>query len=482
MKEFYRLNPPPVFVEIGLDSLKVLRGDRGFELPLERVAGGRLSVACREKLVAGLRKNLDRKNWQPRVRAICGLGAHGVSLRKVLLPVAMAGGLEDVLRLQIEKEFPLPPDDLAWGWHELTHHAPRREAVIAAVRKETLEDYTGVFSAAGLIPEFTVSAFARELLCPSPAGAYAILEAGRLQAELASFENGVASGLRILPSGDGLPEALLKCSGAKVVYLAGNTIPSAWVDSLSGRIECRRLEYPGGEGISTATLGLKKSFTEKIKLLRLRAKPRPAKMSFASIDLSRIETRRWAVRAAVLLAVILILPLAEVLVVKPFLAGRLAAFKEQRQRFAAVVDPEMHFLQDFKQSQPPYLDALYLLSKAAPPGLRLDSLTINQHGDISLKAAMPGAQQVVDFRSKLIDTGFFENITLEEQTPVPFQPKVNIRMTAQWKSAAARARVKIGPAPGEMAMTGPGATAMAGAAHAAGASPVAPGSPKSRIP
>ena len=452
------LNPPPVFLEIGLDSLKVLRGDHGFELPLERAGNGKLSAACREKLVAGLQTYLGRKNWQPRVRAICGLSAHGVSLRKVALPAMATNGLENILRLQIEKEFPLSAEELAWGWRECSSGPDRREAVIAAVRKETIEYYTGILSAAGLAPEFTVAAFARELLCPSPAESSAVLDVGRFQAELASFENRVPAGLRILNSGDGLADAVLKGTGAKVIYLSGAATSSPGLaDKLAGRIECRRLEVAEGEGFSSATVGLRKSFTEKIALLSLRAKPRPTRTFlayFASFDFSRIETRRWAARAVALLAALAILPFAEPLVVKPFLAGRLAAFKNQKQHFVSVVDPELHFLQAVKQDQPPYLDAFYLFSKAAPPGLRLDSITINQHGEISLKAAMSGAQQVTDFRSKLMDSGFFANITVEEQTPVPFQQKVNVRMTAQWKSAASRAGLKIKPSADELAVAG----------------------------
>ena len=79
----------------------------------------------------------------------------------------------------------------------------------------------------------------------------------------------------------------------------------------------------------------------------------------------------------------------------------------------------MQFLQSLKQSQPPYLDTLYVFSKAAPPGLHLDSLTMDQHGEIQVRATMQSADQVMDFRSKLIASGFFANITVEEQIAEP---------------------------------------------------------------
>ncbi len=143
-----------------------------------------------------------------------------------------------------------------------------------------------------------------------------------------------------------------------------------------------------------------------------------------------------------------------------------------------MVDPELRFLLILKQSQPPYLDALYVFSKAAPPGLHLDSLSISQRGDISLKAAMQNAQQVMDFRAKLIASGFFADITVEEQTPAPDHQRVNVRMTAQWKPAAARAALKIGPTAEEIESAKSGAKAAPPGAGAPGmAAPAKPVKP-----
>lgn len=449
MKEMPFLNAPTVFIEIGLDSLKIVRGAHGLELPLERTHDGKLSPGCRGTLMAELRKFLGRKSWLPHGRAVCGVSAQGVSLRRVALPAAAVNGLEDVIRLQIEKEFPLSPDDLAWGWREIA--GDRREAVVVAVRKAALEEYAEIFSVAGLDPEFTVAAFGRELLCRASDEPHGILEVGQNRVELAWFDKGVPAGLRILPLGPTLTEAILKGVAGGVLYLSGRELSAELVSKLSGQVECRRLEFAGGEGFSSATAGLEKSAVEKTPLLWLRTKARPTRVSF---DWSRAETRRWAVRAGVLLAILLILPFAEALLVKPFLNGKLTRFKAQKQQFVSVVDPEMRFLQDYKQNQPPYLDLFYLFSKTAQPGMRLDSLTVNQHGNIALKATMPSAQAVMDFRSKLIDSGFFANITVEEQTPMQFQPTVNVRMTAQWKPAAARPAVKLEPAPNPTAAPG----------------------------
>ncbi len=448
MKELF--NPPPVFVEIAPASLKALREGGGIELPLERSVDGKLTAASREKTIAALQQFVGRKGWQPRLRAWCGISLHGVSLRKISLPPATGDELDRVLRLQIENEFPLLPAELAWGWREISRDATKLEAVVVAVRKATIDEYESLLTAAGLNPEFTVAAFARNLLCPTPNGSQAVLEIGQSHSELAVFEKGVPVGIKILPANGDLAGAVAKTPGTRTVYVSG-TPPNGLVEKLSAQADCQRLEIPAGNGVSAAILGLKKS--PATALIRLGREVKPTlvttKFNLSQLDFSHAESRFWLTRGAVLLAILLVFPFAEALLFKPLLARKLDTLRGERQHFVSVVQPEMDFLQSLKQSQPPYLDTLYIFSKAAPPGLHLDSITINQQGNIAVKATLQTPQQVMDFRSNLIGTGFFANITVEEQSPTPNQPKINVRMTAQWKPAGTRSAVKITPPPDE---------------------------------
>jgi hypothetical protein len=50
---------------------------------------------------------------------------------------------------------------------------------------------------------------------------------------------------------------------------------------------------------------------------------------------------------------------------------------------------------------------------------------------------MANGQQVTDFRAKLIDSGWFANVVVEEQTPTQDR-RVSVRLTAQLKPLAAR--------------------------------------------
>ena len=364
------------------------------------------------------------------------------------MPAAAPEDFEGVLRLQIENEFPLPPDELAWGWRDVSSGAARREILVAAIRKIFIDDFASVLLAAGANPEFTVAALARDALCPQRDEAHAILEIGKNHSELVAFENGVPGNVRIFPTENNLADAVLKNTDAKIIYISGSVAAQdEIIQKLSARRDCRRLEISGGEGFSAATTGLKKSVSESSPLLYLSAKAKPAKtfFNFSLTSFSRPENRQWLVRAAALLAVLLLFPLAEMLLVKPFLNWRLNSFKARQTAFLSVEEPERKFLLYLKQNQPPYLDAFYIFSKSAPPGCHLDSISINQRGEFSVKATLPSAQAVTDFRAKIMASGFFANLAVEEQSPVPNQPKVSARMTANWRPNGMRAAVNVPP-------------------------------------
>jgi len=244
---------------------------------------------------------------------------------------------------------------------------------------------------------------------------------------------------------------------------------------LGDGIECRWVGAEPGAGRSAAMLGLKQWADDKggPPPLILRTKPKPIRGAAAISNIAcKFQTsdpllRKRSLLAVVLLISLLVLPYAQALLLKPFVAHKIAVIESQRDRLTTI-DRELSFLQYLKQNSPPYLDALYLFAKAAPPGTSLDSVTMNQRGEVSLSGSLGSYQQVLDFRSKLIDSGFFSNVSVEEQTPAPFQQKVSVRITAQWKPAQARARLNIGPTSSEIAQaTGPGASASRPGTHSA---------------
>jgi hypothetical protein len=479
MKELPFMNASQVYVEITQTSLKILRENDGLDLPLERSAGGQLTDSCKEKLVRGLEAFLQRRNWQPRTRALCAIGASGLSLRRIALPATARDELPKLLRLQIESEFPLSPDELAWGYRVLgpaANGVAKQELLVAAVKKDRVDEYASLLLAAGLNPVFTPAVLARATLCPQPLGSCALLDVAEKQLEFVSFENGVPVTVRTFPWDaenkeannsrlDSIAKAIGRPLGNKIYVTGDNGAPAEFIASIRQRfpigVQCERVETAAAIGHSAAVLGLKRAAEENIGatplLLQADAKP----TARGALEFAQPVPKQWAIRAAVLLCALLALPYAEAVLLKSHLAKKLSAIRANQGRLSAI-DHEFDFLSFLKQNEPPYLDALYLFAKAAPPGTHLDSTSMNRRGEITLRGSMQNAQQVTDFRSKLIDTGFFERVTVDEQVPTPDRQKVNIRITAQWKPVQARARLAIGPTHDEIEKAKTNTTAQAG--------------------
>ncbi|MFO1488037.1 MAG: pilus assembly protein PilM [Verrucomicrobiota bacterium] len=481
------MKPSPVFVEITAGTLRALRDREGLDLPLERGADGRLTQTCREQLVAALQKLADRKPWQSRATACCALPANGVSLRRLSLPASAGNDLQQLLRLQIEAEFPLSPDELAWGWQALESgsDASRREVLVAAVKKEVVEDYAAVLAASGLTPVFTLAGVARQAACPAQLHPFAMLELGRKQSELSLCNPGVTSAVRVLTANadTSLAEVVGRALGpnwnGRKIFIANGTdeLAAQLQRQLGNDVACETLKLATGAGHSSAIIGLKRLVEQNhgVPPLAIQVKTRANGRAF---QLSEPEVRQWAVRAAVLLVVLLLLPFAEALLLKPFLARKLSRLKAEKVRLA-MIDRELEFLQSLKQSQPPYLDALYTFARCAPPGTKLDSLNMNRRGEVSLRTSMRSGDQVTDFRSKLLNSGFFSSVAVEEQSPTPDRQKVNLRISAQWKAYEARVGWTNGPTLAEIERAKTNSPAGGGGGFSPGMMPMGmPGMPE----
>jgi hypothetical protein len=448
------LNPPPVFVEIGPDWLKARHGGDGVELPLERGPGGSLTAQGKEKTIAALKDFLKPKSWQPRAKAWCAINSRGVSLRRLSLPAGTKEEFHQRLLLQIESEFPLPPDELAWGCQPLGQPEPtngvmpRQDLLVAAVKKEQVAEYYEILRACWTDPAFTLASMARWNFGGQPANAFAMLDIGATQSELTLFENSVPASSRIIfwdgKNTSSLPDAQLETLAQSIrsslagtrLLVSGNGISRDFTErlerSLGNGCRCERLESAQATGNSAAISGLQKFAAEGgSPTLVIRLQPTSVSAaSFASVD-----WKTWGTRVGALLAAALLLPYAEALLLKPHLEKKVAAFKAESQRLT-VIDRELDFLRNLKVAQPPYLDVLYVFSKSVPQGTRFDALSLNSHGEVSMRCAFHDGQQVADFRDKLIASGFFTNIVVEEQVPTPDRQRVNVRMTALEKNAA----------------------------------------------
>ena len=522
---------PTLFMEIGESSWKVLHGEAGLEMPFDRQENGRLSGPNKEHIVTRLQTFLKRQGQPGRHHAWCAIQARGVSLRRLTIPTAPKEELHRLLSLQIENEFPLAPDELAWGFRELDKGGQsssgvpgRKTFLIAAVKKETVGDYADILAQCGLNVSFTLAALARSYVWSQSNKTGAALDIGRQHSELLCFQDGVPASVRLLAWGDesvtdsvgkslgidrheagkllhgfdwrrssatekamliesavrsSVPplQALIKAHGsASRLYLTGHDSRQAdlagWLArNLDSTVEAEAAGYVSGDGRSAAILGLKQLARENGQNTLLFLQVQGGK---AHVKKTPPALRKWAARAVVLLLVCISLPYAEAFFLKARLSRKLDEVKVSRGRLS-LIDRELGFFRFLKKSQPPYVDATYLMANAAPPGTRFDSISMNRRGEVSLKGSMKDSQQVLQFRSKLIDSGFFSSVVVEEQTPTPDRQKLIVRMTAQWKQQAARENLKIGPSAEEMEKIklaakeiGVGSTPMTGAPFPAG--------------
>ncbi len=486
MNGFTLLHPPPVYIEFGDDFVRLLDTRAGREFPVERQPGGRLAPASRQRVGSEISAFLNRSLWQPRVRAFCAIGARGVSLRRLAVPNSGSANLQQVLRLQIEAEFPLSPDELAWGCQQVGD-APRQaggrqEVLVAAVKKETIEEYLEILAGCAVNPVFTLAPLARTHICPPSPSGCVLLNVERSYSELTVLDYAGPVAVRNLQWGEGqivralrsepgleragrvdgwgganpsesprtdtaiaialdhLASGLKPYAEGRKIYVTGAGARSI-APELATRLGpgCEPIEIAPGEGHSVATVGLRQACERNgtMPLLMLHAgsanggaaTPRPAPL-------------KWGALAAALGLALLLLPQVEALVLKPGLSGKLAAIKADRARLP-VIDRELDFLRYLKQNQPDYLDALYIFAKTASPGTRFESLSMNRRGDVSLRATLRTPDQAVDFRSKLVESGFFSNVAVEEQVPAPNHQGLSLRMSAQIKPASERVSLAI---------------------------------------
>ncbi|MBX3746729.1 MAG: hypothetical protein KF833_15580 [Verrucomicrobiae bacterium] len=499
MKRPAFLDSPPLFLEFERTELRALHRDALHHWPLERTADGRLTDACRARVIAQLAALVRAAPWQPRPRAWCALPAQGVALRRLTLPQVPAPERHRLVALQVESEFPLAPEALAWGHAPLPPQpgatpdaAPSQPALVAAARRDLIDHYAALLHEAGLAPAFVPAALARAQLLPDAPAPALLLHVGEHPTELLLGDAAGPESLRVLslhadalvhalepatpnapssPAPAPIPDpletlirALPDTPGQPRLFLSGTASRHpALVARLPHALGLPGLATPLDEGPgapSSALRGLQQLVAQgrSSTVPQLATESAPA----SSQPWWQRLPRPWLAAAAVLLLAWLTLPYLEASLRAPGLAARLDTLKSERQRLA-VIDRQYDFLRHLQQNQAPYLDALLVLGKTAPPGTRVESIAMNLRGELVLRGVLRNSQEVVDFRTKLVDSGFFSSVVIEEQSPAPNRQNLNFRISAQWKPASARAGLPIlkedpatpAPVPGAAGSTGP---------------------------
>jgi hypothetical protein len=201
-------------------------------------------------------------------------------------------------------------------------------------------------------------------------------------------------------------------------------------EALGTDVDCEPLEYPSGPGQSAAMVGLRHFAESNGRCPPLILQAAPARHDASAR--SGPTLLKWAAAAVLLTVAILGMRYAEALGNAPALERQLDAW-EKAQATQPAIDRELRFFQYLATNRPPYLEAIAQLAEAAGRGTVIQSLAINGQGDVSFRGTMPNSKQATDFRAKLVRSGWFTSVVLEEQTPVDNEQKVNVRISAHWR-------------------------------------------------
>jgi hypothetical protein len=420
-----------VFIEITDTVVHLASGERTLDLPVDRDASGALTATSADSL----RNALQMLRTESGVggQLICLLPARGVSVRRIGLPASSSEEIERLLPLQIDAQFPLSSDELAWGYLPMTASVPSREGkplkefLVAAVKKEAVQQYRGIISAAGFSPLFGIAALARQGLCAHAPAKFGLLEIGRNKSELLTLDESGPATLRVVAlgaEGDISAEPLLSAlrnNGAVEKIYVGGKGASIWSARIAPSIPAEPLPVGGGQ--STAIAGAK-------ELLRRGHEPLLIHDTRESVRMERAPTHwKWAAAAAALLIVSLALRFAEPILRRSQVMKAMNELQAIQARLPKV-ERELAFLQFVKTNQPNYLEVLGVLAGSAGQGTKFDAMTMNRRGELSMRGTAQNGQAVGGLRSKMIDSGFFSNVVIDEQTPGQNQ-QVTFRMSAQ---------------------------------------------------
>lgn len=214
-----RRSSDPTLVDLGHGSIKVIEGERGFELDLVRSPEGELTRETLDKTRAAFEQFWSSSGRRAGSRTVvCAVPASGVSLRGLEIPAVNAAETEQMVALQVEREFPLPPEEMAWGYRLGEAHgadaSAAQPATVAALRRDTLLELHQLFQPLDCRVEFSLGALAGQALCPPATGLSALLDLGRTRSELLLFQDDMPVGMRTLNwGGQSLTRAIAKALG-----------------------------------------------------------------------------------------------------------------------------------------------------------------------------------------------------------------------------------------------------------------------------
>ena len=451
------------------------RGDSrfgGFAVPIQRDELGQLNEESTDRVKNALRQCLKGANTSD-IKCLCALASGGTSLRSIELPVPKGVPLKNLLELQIEKEWPLSPSDLAWGFQRLAEpkespdskESPNTKVAIAAVKRSLFLHYTAILKECGLDAKWTLSACAGSLLEGiESASSCSLLDIRETYSDLVTFENGYPIAVRHLNCGwEALPaqDETIPTEGSDNPEQTSAMQPlidalnldetrppltivgtEAWLSkkqaSLQGLLPDRRISSHGisdrnGACLATQSFGENLTSAQEALLIELKS----AEDAQAPNQTNRKPILRWTALLLLLVVLALLTRRIEPTLRSSSLDAKLKQFNEQKSQLPEL-DRELSFMEHMAEKSLPYMDLISLLAAQTVPGFQLETLDMGSDRQIQLRGALPQNAQPEDLRAKLLSSGWFERVVLDEQTPDKNKRNLTIRMSLTVKAPLRR--------------------------------------------
>ena len=427
----------------------------GFELLIQRNAQGRLTDESKADVIQALNE-ITGNNPNQFSQTICAVTSGGMLLRTMELPAAAEGdALKNLVELQIEKEWPLPPEDLAWGYQRMVEpegsdpnqDTPKTKVTVAAIKSSVFRQYKEILSNCHLQPDWIVGASVGSML-----EAIATLKAAWLldvqakhsdlihydwgiPSEIHSFQSGADDLARIAASSEltddfkSIIKTIESNGSPLMLVIAGNN--NVW-ERLQPAIQA---SFPG---IPVQHHLIESQPGSCLITQQLISSPHPA-LNRRIIELESHEAKeppppvnklpfiRWGVLLAALVMAIFLARRVEPSLKSGKLESQLTQFREQK-KLLPEIDRELSFLEHIQNKSLPYMDIIGLLAAQSTPGFQLESIDMGSDRRVQLRGLLQNAHPE-DLRAKLLATDWFEQVVLDEQTPDRDGRKLTVRIT-----------------------------------------------------
>ncbi|MDC0325317.1 hypothetical protein OAM01_01005 [bacterium] len=451
--------------------------DSRFFISLQRDEKGQLTPDSLAEVSTAIRQCMGSVSPQS-IDCICAIGSGGLSLRTMELPFVKEAAFQNLLELQIEKEWPLSPDELAWGFVRLDEVKEGSDSVdahssklaVAAVKKSLFHHYDEIVRACGLQPRWTLSACAGLLITETEGSQNNwLLDLRSSVSDLIELQGGIPVSLQHLNWGwDNFearlqryfkeetkfsPEVIQKrlqeiedttllewlgpiiegLSGADnggPIIVAGEEVRAPIVQSILQRtmpgreVKCSLVASSPAASLPLQVFSQHHKLLETAPLITLKK----GDVSSEPVQVAHIPYLRWAAMLIMLVIVALLARRIEPSLRSSKLEGQLIEYREQKN-FLPEIDRELSFLEHVQQKTIPYMDLVGLLAAKSVSGFQLESLEMSSDRRVQVRGSLPQNAHPEDLRAKLLESGWFEQVVLDEQTPDKNKRNVTVRVS-----------------------------------------------------